>query len=386
MEKTPTLIVSIPDSEPTTFELRGDRVGLGREVDNQIQVNSGAVSSCHCEFRKTDAGYQIADLDSTNGTRVNGKKITAQALADGDRILLGETVAVHFVELAVGQSVEAAALAGCDDSNKAAASYTKMDEKLQSIEADIAVKENAHKEIAASLDEVTARLESKRAEQSALLASMKDLEAKIAQKKADAGEANSPEVAALEKELMLQTRKVQVLATDIDGQRQQLHQMQAPAPVLPGAPPVVAPPVTTPPIAPPPAAPQLAAPIHAAPPSAPPPAAPPTPAVKGPIKVAAMAPPSDASPAMAPLPDAPPQQPAVAPAPAPAPIAIPHSAAANAVGPAPSGAKTVVITPDGEPAAGAKPVLRPSGTPGANAGRLVVAQSDKPRPKFNLGQ
>jgi pSer/pThr/pTyr-binding forkhead associated (FHA) protein len=347
MEKTPTLIVSIPESAPTTFELRGDRVGLGREVDNQIQVNSGAVSSCHCEFRKTDAGYEIADLESTNGTRVNGKKITAQALGDGDRILLGETVAVHFVELAVGQSVEAAVLAGCDETNKAAASYTKMDEKLQSIEADIAAKESAHKEIAASLEEVTARLETKKAEQKRLLASMKDLEAKIAQKKTDAGEANSPEVAALEKELMLQTRKVQVLATDIDGQRQQLHQMQAPAPILPGAPPVAAPPV------------------------APPQAAPPVPAVKGPIKVAAMAPPTAASPAMAPLPDAPPQQPAVAPVPIPVPIAIPHTATPGAAGPAPTGAKTVVITP--------------SGTPGANANRLVVAQSDKPRPKFNLG-
>ena len=80
MDKIPTLIVTPPDSDPITFELRGERVGLGREVDNQIQVDVGAVSSCHCEFRKTGDGVELADLGSTNGTRVNGKKIEKQLL------------------------------------------------------------------------------------------------------------------------------------------------------------------------------------------------------------------------------------------------------------------------------------------------------------------
>ena len=141
MEKTPTLIVTTPDSDPLTFELRGERVGLGREVDNQIQIDVKEVSSCHCEFRKGDAGYELVDLGSTNGTRVNGKIVQTRELADGDRILLGETVAAHFVILAEGESATPAAVAGGEEESKAAAAYTKMDDKLQSIAANIAAKE-----------------------------------------------------------------------------------------------------------------------------------------------------------------------------------------------------------------------------------------------------
>ena len=73
-----------------------------------------------------------------------------------------------------------------------------MDEKLQSIEATIAEKE--------------AEFAAKQKEYEKLQSSLKDLEEKLAAKKAEAG-ADSEEVKELEKDLMLQTKRVQVMSS-----------------------------------------------------------------------------------------------------------------------------------------------------------------------------
>jgi predicted component of type VI protein secretion system len=205
MEKHYTLIVSIPDSTALSYELKGDRIGLGREADNQISIPISQLSSNHCEFRRTASGYEIIDLNSTNGTRVNGKKFAVHPLADGDRLLLGETLPAHFVELADGEQRGDATIAGDDEQNKAATSYATMDEKLQAIEASITARQS---------------------EFDALEASLKTLEEQIAAKKQESG-ADSEEVRELEKTLMLQTKRIKVMKMDIDQQRANLQQRPA---------------------------------------------------------------------------------------------------------------------------------------------------------------
>ncbi len=223
MDKLPTLIVTPPGESALTFELKGERIGLGREADNQIQIEIDQISSNHCEFRRRETGYELIDLSSTNGTRVNGKKIAVHELADGDRIFIGETVPAHFVELAEGEAPPEATGEGDEEQNKAATTYVKMDEKLQSIEATIAEKE--------------AEFAAKQKEYEKLQSSLKDLEEKLAAKKAEAG-ADSEEVKELEKDLMLQTKRVQVMKMDIEEQRAQLNQRPAEhaAPIKPVAP------------------------------------------------------------------------------------------------------------------------------------------------------
>lgn len=391
MDKIPTLIVTIPDSDPTTFELSGERVGLGREIDNQIQVDVGAVSSCHCEFRKTPTGIEIVDLKSTNGTRVNGKKIESHTLVDGDRLLLGETVGAHYVELAEGGSVKPAAIAGGAEENKAAAAYTKMDEKLQSITADIVAKEAEHQKIAASLAKMREEFEAKKKERDTLLASMKSLEEQIAAKRAASGEGAQKEVACLEKELMLQTRRVQVLASDIDGQRQQMQQLESAAPAPPTKP--GGGPIRVATMVPPSGGERSAPPLPSAQPvpQAPPAAAPPTP-----IRPAPMAPPQRPAAATAvPVPP-PPAAPPQAPAATPAPIAPPQSAPkaipipAEIAQPAPS-AKTVMLpqtptparpalaTPQSKPT-GPKTVI-PNGNTPASPSEKLLADGAEPAPQ-----
>lgn len=67
------------------------RVVLGRSKECDVQVPDANVSRRHAELRHEGSSWWVVDLDSTNGTEVNGKRVPRAKLADGDRITLGET-------------------------------------------------------------------------------------------------------------------------------------------------------------------------------------------------------------------------------------------------------------------------------------------------------
>lgn len=54
-------------------------------------VDDTGVSRRHLELRRTEHGVVVADLGSTNGTFVEGNRITAATLVDGNTITLGRT-------------------------------------------------------------------------------------------------------------------------------------------------------------------------------------------------------------------------------------------------------------------------------------------------------
>lgn len=64
---------------------------LGRGAEADVQLPDTGVSRRHAELRQVDGQVELHDLASTNGTRVNGQRITAVTLHDGDRILVGST-------------------------------------------------------------------------------------------------------------------------------------------------------------------------------------------------------------------------------------------------------------------------------------------------------
>ena len=64
-------------------------VGRSRECD--IAIDDPSVSRRHAELRRETQGYAIVDLGSTNGTQVNGEKVSRAKLQPGDRITLGQT-------------------------------------------------------------------------------------------------------------------------------------------------------------------------------------------------------------------------------------------------------------------------------------------------------
>lgn len=75
------------------------RVTLGRGQANSVSLNDLSVSSTHAEIRDRGEWVELRDLNSRNGTKVNGRRVFQVALEAGDRIHLGE-VELEVVELA----------------------------------------------------------------------------------------------------------------------------------------------------------------------------------------------------------------------------------------------------------------------------------------------
>jgi pSer/pThr/pTyr-binding forkhead associated (FHA) protein len=65
---------------------------IGRQSDNAIVIDNFAVSRRHAKVEKVGSDFVITDLQSTNGTWVNGEQIVSQKLSHGDAIVIGKHV------------------------------------------------------------------------------------------------------------------------------------------------------------------------------------------------------------------------------------------------------------------------------------------------------
>ncbi|NTW86838.1 MAG: FHA domain-containing protein [Holophagaceae bacterium] len=72
------------------FEIVDLEVHMGRELDNTLRLPDPSISRHHCVLRKVSEGYEIQDLQSSNGVLVNGNRVQSSPLRDGDRITLGQ--------------------------------------------------------------------------------------------------------------------------------------------------------------------------------------------------------------------------------------------------------------------------------------------------------
>jgi predicted component of type VI protein secretion system len=79
------------------FPLEGDVITIGREAGNGIVINDAEVSRKHTQFVFQGGKYIVTDLGSTNGTFVNGQRLTGQhILQPGEVISLGEQINLLF--------------------------------------------------------------------------------------------------------------------------------------------------------------------------------------------------------------------------------------------------------------------------------------------------
>lgn len=74
-----------------SFPLRFADVAVGRALDNDIVLESNDVSRHHVRIEPAGTLLRLIDLGSTNGTRVNGRRISEHLLRDGDLVELGST-------------------------------------------------------------------------------------------------------------------------------------------------------------------------------------------------------------------------------------------------------------------------------------------------------
>jgi len=79
------------------FHLKGDQLSIGRSPDCQIMIEDMNVSRRHAELILTTHGYKIQNLNSKNGTFVNGKQVIGSLpLSPGDEVMLGSTTLFIF--------------------------------------------------------------------------------------------------------------------------------------------------------------------------------------------------------------------------------------------------------------------------------------------------
>jgi Protein of unknown function (DUF3662)/FHA domain len=71
--------------------LSGSKVVLGRSRECDIVVSDPNVSRRHAELRRGDGHWSVVDLGSTNGIKVNGRRVSDATLREGDRVTLGVT-------------------------------------------------------------------------------------------------------------------------------------------------------------------------------------------------------------------------------------------------------------------------------------------------------
>ena len=73
-----------------TFELNVDRTTVGRVEENTFQIADNSVSSRHAEILRQGSEILVRDLNSTNGTYINGEKISEAVLHPGQILRLGQ--------------------------------------------------------------------------------------------------------------------------------------------------------------------------------------------------------------------------------------------------------------------------------------------------------
>ena len=103
----PNLIAISGSIKGTIFALTEDETSVGREASNSLCLNEPAVSRRHClikrepaaisEAEAQDADFTLVDLESYNGTFVNGLPVKEQKLSHGDQILIGDVLLLFLL-------------------------------------------------------------------------------------------------------------------------------------------------------------------------------------------------------------------------------------------------------------------------------------------------
>ena len=93
----PKLKVTMPETGEVTHELVDELITVGRISENSLQIEDGSVSSRHAQLTLgANGNYALKDLNSTNGTRVNGAPTTDAQLRNGDRVRFGQIECAYF--------------------------------------------------------------------------------------------------------------------------------------------------------------------------------------------------------------------------------------------------------------------------------------------------
>lgn len=86
----PRLVIRLPGQPPQEVSLNRPVFAVGRKPDNDIVLPLQYISGYHGRLEQRGAVWHYVDLDSTNGTFVNGRRVPSVALRDGDILRIGD--------------------------------------------------------------------------------------------------------------------------------------------------------------------------------------------------------------------------------------------------------------------------------------------------------
>ncbi len=85
------LVIASGNLAGSRFELRNEIVTVGRHEASDVLLDDVSVSRHHCIFTRTASGrFTVRDLNSLNGTYVNGKRVEETALQSSDEVQVGK--------------------------------------------------------------------------------------------------------------------------------------------------------------------------------------------------------------------------------------------------------------------------------------------------------
>jgi pSer/pThr/pTyr-binding forkhead associated (FHA) protein len=90
-----TITVADRNPQPYRFQLDRQKVNMGRGSENDIVIDCGSVSVRHAVMERIEGGYQLRDLGSTNGIKIEGKQREIIPLRHGLSVKIGD-VAFDF--------------------------------------------------------------------------------------------------------------------------------------------------------------------------------------------------------------------------------------------------------------------------------------------------
>jgi hypothetical protein len=98
-----SLVVTEGHRSGARWLLEGERVMAGRSGDSDVFLDDITVSRRHAELTKSGEAWRIVDVGSLNGTYVNGKRVDAAALTNGDELQIGKFKLVFIQREATAQ-------------------------------------------------------------------------------------------------------------------------------------------------------------------------------------------------------------------------------------------------------------------------------------------
>src|SRR5882762_4723760 len=94
----PTLTIELPGLPPVAHVLKDDTISVGRMKGNTIVIEDTSISLMHARITRKNGEFYLKDLNSTNGTIVNGQPISEAKLQDLDRVRFASITAQFHVE------------------------------------------------------------------------------------------------------------------------------------------------------------------------------------------------------------------------------------------------------------------------------------------------